>query len=58
MIEKMKKIYIVSSASGKRKMLSALRDFGIVHLAEKKSADRAATERFTTLSKTAMALKE
>jgi V/A-type H+-transporting ATPase subunit I len=58
MIEKMKVVHIVSSVSKKQEMLSALRDFGVVHLAEKKSADRAYTERFATLSKTATTLKE
>lgn len=58
MIEKMKKVYIVSSVSKKEEMLSALRDFGVVHLAEKKSPDRAVSERFASLSKVSMALKD
>ena len=36
-----------------REMLDGLRDLGLLHLAEKKSPARAASERFTTLSKTA-----
>ena len=58
MIEKMKRICLVSSASRKQALLTSLRDFGLLHLAEKKSADRAATERFASLSKTEMALKD
>ena len=58
MIEKMKKVYIVTAASAKDEMLKGLRDAGIVHLAEKQSADREVTERFQTLSRTAMTLKE
>ena len=37
-------------------MLEGLRNLGLLHLAEKKSPARAATERFTTLSKTATEL--
>ena len=58
MIEKMKKVYIVTTASEKEEMLKGLRDIGIVHLAEKQSADREVTERFQTMSRTAMALKD
>ena len=58
MIEKMKKIYIVTSVSGKEEMLKGLRDIGVVHLAERKGAEREVTERFQNLSKTAMTLKE
>ena len=58
MIEKMKMVHIVTSASGKDEMLKGLRDIGIMHLAEKQSADREVTDRFQTLSRTAMALKD
>ncbi|MCR5273354.1 MAG: hypothetical protein K6E13_10305 [Lachnospiraceae bacterium] len=58
MIEKMKMVHVVSTVSGKEKMIAGLRDIGILHLAEKKSADREVTERFQTLSKTAMALTD
>ena len=56
MIEKMQMVYIVSSVSRKDEMLEGLRNLGLLHLAEKKSPARAASERFTTLSKTATAL--
>ncbi|MBQ3291691.1 MAG: hypothetical protein IJH43_04870 [Mogibacterium sp.] len=58
MIEKMKMVHIVTSASGKDEMLKGLREIGVMHLAEKQSADRGVTERFQNLSKTAMALKD
>ena len=58
MIEKMKKVHIVTSVSGKEEMLKGLRDIGVVHLAEKKVAERAVTDRFQALSRTAMTLKE
>ena len=58
MVEKMKMVHIVTSASRKDEMLSALRDIGVVHLAERQSADRAVSERFQTLSRTAMALRD
>ena len=58
MIEKMKKVHIVTSVSGKEEMLKGLREIGVVHLAEKKGAERAVTDRFQALSKTAMALRD
>ncbi|MCR4711920.1 MAG: hypothetical protein K5707_06420 [Clostridia bacterium] len=58
MIEKMKMIYVVSSLSRKEAMLEELRNLGILHLAEKKSASRETTERFAALSKTTMALAD
>ena len=58
MIEKMKMVNIVTTASGKDEMLKGLRDIGIMHLAEKQSADREVLDRFQTLSRTAMALND
>ena len=58
MIEKMKMVHIVTSKSGKEEMLKGLREIGILHLAEKQSADREIIDRFQTLSRTAMALKD
>ena len=58
MIEKMKMVYVVSSASRKDEMLEGLRNLGILHLSEKKSPEHAVTERFTSLSKTASELAE
>ena len=52
MIEKIKTVQIVSQASRKPQMLDALRDLGIVHIAEKRSADAAALERFSRLQQT------
>ena len=58
MVEKMKMVHIVTSASAKEEMLKGLRDIGVMHLAEKQSADREISERFQTLSRTEMALKD
>ena len=58
MIEKMKMLHIVASASGKEEMLKDLRDMGLLHLAEKQSASRELNEEFQTLSKASNALKE
>lgn len=58
MIEKMKMVYIVSSLSQKKEMLDELKKLGVLHIAEKKSADRATSERFSDVSKTASMLLE
>ena len=58
MIEKMKMVHIVTSASKKEEMLQGLRDLGVMHLAEKQSADRAILDKFQALSRTEMALKD
>lgn len=58
MIEKMKIVHIITSVSGKEAMLNGLRDVGVMHLAEKQSADRAVSDRFQTLTKTATALRD
>ena len=58
MIEKMKMVYVVTTASDKDEMLEGLRDIGIMHISEKQSADRDLTERFQTLSRTATTLNE
>jgi V/A-type H+-transporting ATPase subunit I len=39
-------------------MLQGLREIGVMHLAEKQSADREVSDRFQTLSKTQMALRD
>ena len=58
MIEKMKMLHIVASASGKEEMLKDLREMGLLHLAEKQSASRELNEEFQTISKASNALKE
>ena len=58
MIEKMKSVCVVTRAAGKDSMLTALRDMGILHVAEKKAADPAITERFATISKLLLELKD
>ena len=58
MIEKMKMLHIVASASGKEEMLKDLREMGLLHLAERQNASRELNEEFQTLSKASNALKE
>ncbi|MBQ7534945.1 MAG: hypothetical protein IJT43_04920 [Stomatobaculum sp.] len=58
MIEKMKMVHIVTSASRKDEMLKGLREAGIVHLKEKQNPDRGLSEQFQTLSRTVNTLKE
>ena len=57
MIEKMKMVHIITSASAKEEMLKGLREIGVMHLAEKQSADRAVTDRFQTISDATAVLK-
>ena len=58
MIEKMKVVHIVAAASEKTALLDRLRTLGIVHFAEKASADQRHLERFAELSRMDMALQE
>lgn len=58
MIEKMKVVHVVSSVSHKDEMLEALRNIGILHLAEKQSATKDIIDGFSTLSKTISKLQE
>jgi len=58
MIEKMKMLHIVTSASGKEEMLNDLREMGLLHLAEKQNADRGLGEQFQTLSRAVNAVSE
>ncbi len=58
MIEKMKMVHVVASVSEKKQMLNGLRDLGLMHLVEKKNADRDTIERFSLLSKTILTLKD
>ena len=46
MIEKMKVLHIVAKSSEKTELLDKLRDLGVVHFAEKKTADKACLDRF------------
>ncbi len=58
MIEKMKSVCVVAQSHRKDELLAALRDLGIVHIAEKKSADSAFLERFAMISKLLAELKD
>ncbi|MFQ9052172.1 MAG: hypothetical protein ACLR5H_02390 [Oscillospiraceae bacterium] len=54
----MKVVHIVAAASEKTALLDRLRTLGIVHFAEKASADQRHLERFAELSRMDMALQE
>ncbi len=58
MIEKMKMVYVVSSLSQRENMLSGLKQLGVLHVAEKKSAETKVSEKFTKLASVAGALRE
>lgn len=58
MIEKMKSVCVVTRASEKDNLLTTLRDMGVLHIAEKKAADPAILERFSTISKLLLELKD
>ena len=57
MIEKMKMVHVITTASAREEMLKGLREIGVMHLAEKQSADRAVTERYQSIADAAAALK-
>ena len=57
MIEKMKAVCVVSEYSQKEKLLGALSDMGVLHVAEKKAAEFAVLERFSELSRIISELK-
>ena len=58
MIEKMKTVCIAAQNSHKDELLLTLRELGILHLAEKSSADPKLTERFAALSRLLRELKD
>ena len=58
MIERMKIVQIVAAAPQKTMLLDGLRELGVVHFAEKRSADKPCLERLALLSSTAAALEE
>ena len=58
MIEKMKVVHIVTTASEKAALLDRLRELGVVHFAEKADADQRYSERFAALAKAAAVLQE
>ncbi len=58
MIERMKAVSIVSSASHKTELLNRLKELGVFHISEKKSADQALLDRFASLNSNFSALKE
>lgn len=58
MIEKMKVVHIVTTASKKKQLISDVRDLGVIHFSQKENADHDITERFNDLSKKELLLKD
>ncbi|MBO5928842.1 MAG: hypothetical protein J6Q42_02365, partial [Clostridia bacterium] len=58
MIESMKAVCVVTRAAQKDALLTALRDLGVLHIAEKKTANSVLLERFSTISRLLQDLKE
>ncbi len=58
MIEKMKVVHIVTTASEKTALLDRLRELGVVHFAEKAAADPRYAEHLAALSKAASVLQD
>ena len=57
MIEKMKMVHVITSASAREEMLKGLQDIGVMHIAEKQNADRAVIERYQSIADATAALK-
>ncbi len=57
MIEKMKMVHVITSASAREEMLKGLQDIGVMHIAEKQNADRAVIERYQSVADATAALK-
>ena len=58
MIETMKSVCIAAQTSRKDELLCALRELGILHIAEKSAADAQTVERFSSLSHLLQELKD
>lgn len=58
MIERMKKIIVVSPVDRKAEMLNAIRDFGVIHISQKNAPESKYTEKFSSLDKVRAALSE
>ena len=58
MIERMKIVHVVTADSKKTELLDAIRNLGVLHLAEKAGAEPKLLDRFSLLSKVSMELKD
>ena len=58
MIEKMKVVHVVTTASEKTVLLDRLQKLGVVHFSEKASADQQYLQRFNDLSRMVTILQE
>lgn len=58
MIERMKKVSVMTTAARKAELLDKVREMGLLHLAEKKAPSGVTAERFASLSEGIAALSE
>lgn len=58
MIEKMKKVIVLSPASRKAEMLDGIRDLGVMHVSEKAAPDASVAERISQLNRVKGVLAE
>ncbi len=58
MIEKMKKIMIVSPSARKKELLDGIRNLGVVHITEKAAPDAGMSERLASLNRIRSMLAE
>lgn len=58
MIERMKTVCIVTTSDAKKKMISDVRDLGVLHVSQLQSADAKTSEKFAALNRTRMMLSE
>lgn len=58
MIEKMKALTVVTVSSKKEELLSKIRDFGVMHISERKTGDSSLTQKFSKMQTVLQKLKE
>ena len=58
MIERMKKVIVVTPYARKAEMLNAIRDFGVVHISQKSAPESKYTEKLSSLDKIRSVLNE
>ncbi|MCQ2397866.1 MAG: hypothetical protein MJ052_00995, partial [Sphaerochaetaceae bacterium] len=58
MIEKMFSVVTVAPLNRREEMIEKIRNMGVLHIADRHSADPAISLRFDSLSKTRLSLKE
>ncbi len=58
MIERMKKVIVVTPSTRKGEMLNAIRDFGVVHISQKSAPESKYTDKFSSLDRIRSVLNE